>query len=206
MSDIHYGFRAVNPDFRSRHGFVWPFPGGTAVAPGPIEYGNKDACPWGVGDGICLALDWEGCASGAIPAHTVLICSYAASDVLGSDSGKVRVREAEVLEVVDFPALLRGVGTPEFEWVLPKSLHGVNLSGADLSFAPLEGRDLSRARLDRIDLSYATLAGANLSGATFVKTNTSFTNFAGATGIPLTGVPDGWRADSGYMPWVSLNG
>ena len=146
-------FRAVHPDFRSSRGFVWPFPGGTAVAAGPFTDRPNDGCPAHDGDGLCLATTWAGVASGGIPAITVLVCSYGTRSLLGTepDGSKVRVKRARVERVVDFPAMLRGDIEPD------AALPTANLSGANLSGANLYGADLSRA-----NLSGADLYGANL--------------------------------------------
>ena len=150
----HTAFRAVHPDFRSRNGFVWPFPGNTAEAPGPFIRSNKGGCPDREGDGICLATTARAMASGGIPAITVLVCEYDDTDLLGQeqDGSKVRVRKARVLRVVDFPAMLRGDLPDDHD--LPAK---ANLSGADLSRADLYGANLRGA-----DLYGADLYGANL--------------------------------------------
>ena len=90
-------FRSVHYDFRSRNGFVWPFPGNDAVAPGPFDLDNKGGCPSYLGDGICLAHTTSGAASGRIPLHTVLVCSYEEDDVLGQgqDSGTGFLHDAQ---------------------------------------------------------------------------------------------------------------
>ena len=156
---VRYGFRAVHPDFRSRNGYVWPFPGQTARASGPFSAANNRGCPSYDGDGICLATTAQGAASGGIPLITVLVCSYRPVDLLGSESGgsKIRVRSAEVLSVHDFPATLRiGSGAAGSDRLPSKS----DLSGANLRYANLRGADLYGA-----DLYGADLYGANLSGA-----------------------------------------
>jgi len=165
----HTAFRAVHPDFRSRNGFIWPFPGNTAEAPGPFHDANKGGFPLAEGDGICLALTAEGMASGSIPAITVLVCEYDDEDVLGQelDGSKLRVRKAKVLRVVDFPASLRGDVPPDPDLPTKDDLRGAdlsraNLSGANLSGANLSGADLSRANLSRADLYGADLYGADL--------------------------------------------
>ena len=125
-------FRTVHPDFRSSRGYVWPFPGRIAKAAGPFT-DHKGGCPQAVGDGICLATTWHGAASGGIPAVTVLVCSYLPGDLLGQEEGKVRVKKAKVLRVVDFPATLRG-DVPKDD-AIPADLRSANLGGADLGGA-----------------------------------------------------------------------
>lgn len=63
-SDMRWGWRVVHPDFRSRNGYRWAYPGGWAEAPGPI-LDHDDPCPDAVGDGLCVALDWQGAAQEA---------------------------------------------------------------------------------------------------------------------------------------------
>jgi hypothetical protein len=78
----HVGFRAVHGDLSSSRGFRWPFPGQWAEAPGPIDAGNGGPCPNAVGDGLCVALDWYGAASGGIPALTCLVVRWNTGDEL----------------------------------------------------------------------------------------------------------------------------
>ena len=156
---VRYGFRAVHPDFRSRNGYVWPFPGQTASASGPFIAANNGGCPSYDGDGICLATTAQGAASGGIPLITVLVCSYRPADLLGSESdgSKIRVRSAEVLSVHDFPATLRiGSGAAGSDRLPSKS---------DLSYADLRGANLRYADLRGANLRGANLRGADLYGA-----------------------------------------
>ncbi len=174
MTTTRTAFRAVHPDFRSSWGFVWPFPGGEAVAAGPFT-DHEGGCPQSAGDGICLAHTWAGVASGGIPAFTVLVCEYDAADLLGFEGGtvevpeKVRVKRARVLRAVDFPATLRG--DVRRDDALPYAdlsradLYGADLTGANLTGANLTGAYLSRANLYGADLTGAYLTGAYLTGA-----------------------------------------
>ena len=145
-------FRTVHPDFRSSRGYVWPFPGRVAKAAGPFT-DHKGGCPQAVGDGICLATTWQGAASGAIPAITVLVCSYLPSDLLGQEVGKVRVKKAKVLRAVDFPATLRG-DVPKDD-ALPADLWDANLRDANLRDANLRGANLWDANLRDANLGGA---------------------------------------------------
>ena len=185
-----WAFRAVHPDFRSRDGYVWPFPGKVAKAAGPFDLDNKRGCPSAPGDGICLGLTWRGVASGSIPAITVLVCSYLPADLLGTeDNGsKVRVKKCRVERVVDFPATLRRA-TPLDDLLPSADLHGANLTGAYLPFADLTGADLTGAYLRSADLYGANLTGADLTGADLRS--------ADLTGADLTGADlTGARGDS----------
>ena len=185
---VRYGFRAVHPDFRSRNGYVWPFPGQTAHASGPFSPANDGGCPSYDGDGICLATTAQGAASGGIPLITVLVCSYRPADLLGSESdgSKIRVRSAEVLSVHDFPATLRtGSGAAGSDRLPSKSdLSYAYLSGADLRGANLYGADLRNA-----DLSYADLSGADLSGADLSSANLRGADLSSASVDAWTQLP-----------------
>ena len=169
----HTAFRSVHPDFRSRNGFIWPFPGNTAEAPGPFDTDNKGGCPDGRGDGICLATTARAMASGGIPAITVLVCEYDEDDLLGqeSDGSKVRVRKARVLRVVDFPATFRGAVTADLDLPTKDDLREANLYGADLYGANLYGANLREADLRGANLYGANLRGANLHGANLSRAN-----------------------------------
>ena len=144
-------FRSVHYDFRSSRGFVWPFPGGTAVAAGPFTDSPDRGCPQHEGDGICLALTAKGMASGDIPAHTVLVCLYTKASLLGTepDGSKVRVKRAKVLRVVDFPAMLRGDVPQDHDLPTKANLSGANLSGANLTKANLWRANLRGAEANR---------------------------------------------------------
>ena len=177
-------FRTVHPDFQSSRGYVWPFPGRIAKASGPFT-DHKGGCPQAEGDGICLATTWAGAASGGIPAITVLVCSYLPGDLLGAEPGKVRVKRAKVLRVVDFPATLRGL-VPKDD-ALPANLRGAYLVDAYLVGANLGYADLRYANLGYADLRGAYLVGANLRGA----------DLGGAVCNRFTVPPAGWTVDTG---------
>ena len=159
-------WRSVRPDFRSSHGYRWPFPGNDAEAPLPdgAEFTHGDPCPQFVGDGLCLAKTWRGAASGGIPAITCLLVTYDPADVLGEDVDKVRVSRCRVVDVFDAPALIRA-GWCTGANLSGAHLYGANLSGANLYGANLYGANLYGADLYGADLYGADLSGANLSGA-----------------------------------------
>ncbi len=205
-----WAFRAVHPDFRSRDGYVWPFPGKVAKAAGPFDLDNKQGCPSAPGDGICLGLTWRGVASGSIPAITVLVCSYLPADLLGTeDNGsKVRVKKCRVERVVDFPATLRRA-TPLDDLLPSANLYGANLTGANLRSANLRSADLRSAYLRSADLRSAYLRSANLTGANLYGADLTGANLRSAnlhsanlrsanlTGADLTGADlHGARGDS----------
>jgi len=132
-----WGIKSTRPDLTTRGGYRWPFPGNTATAPDMADH--NDPCPRFAGDGLCVALDWNGMASGGFPARTLLLVAYRASEAHGNRS-KVRVPAVHVVALVDGEALIRASGTRA-------NLYGANLSGANLSVANLRGADLDRANL-----------------------------------------------------------
>ena len=135
-----WSMRSVWPDFRSSRDYRWPWPGQVATAPGPL-LDHRGSCPKAVGDGICVALDAKGMASGSIPASTILLTAHRAEDVIGDDEpGKLRVSAATVVALV---------------WIRRADLRRADLRGADLEGADLRGADLEGA----------DLRGANLEGA-----------------------------------------
>jgi hypothetical protein len=146
----------VSPDFYTRDNYRWPWPGNWAQCAGPWILENKGPCPGSPGDGLCLALDFQGARAAGYPliGSPVLVCGYYPLDVLGSDEHKIRVTKAFVWDVWDFKKYPSGA-----------HLSGAYLSGADLSGAHLSGAYLSRANLSRAELSGADLSGAYLSGA-----------------------------------------
>jgi hypothetical protein len=165
-----WGIRSVRPDFRSSRGFRWPFPGQVAKAAGPFYENNKGGCPNWFGDGICLAKNWYGMASGAIPALTLLLVAYASSAVLGHTPGeeKYRVTECVVVDVIDGADLVKCSGRSadlRGANLRGANLDGANLRGANLDGANLRGAILYGANLDGADLYGAILYGANLDGA-----------------------------------------
>ena len=206
-------WRSVRPDFRSSHGYRWPFPGNDAEAPLPdgAEFTHGDPCPQFVGDGLCLAKTWRGAASGGIPAITCLLVTYDPADVLGEDVDKVRVSSCRVVDVFDAPALLRdGWGKGAYlsgaylygayltmadltradltgATLYGATLYGATLSRADLTGATLSGADLTGATLSGATLYGATLYGADLSGAHLYRAN-----LTGAKANPYTRWPDGF--------------
>jgi hypothetical protein len=162
-------FRSVHLDFTSSRGYRWPFPGGVATAPKPkgAAYTRGGPCPQFTGDGLCLAKTPKGAASGGIPMHMVLIVFYTKANVLGEDADKVRVKTCKVLEVLDFPALLRAnmVDQKVKANLRSADLYGADLRSANLCGANLYGADLRSADLRSADLYGADLRSANLYGA-----------------------------------------
>ena len=125
-SDMRWGWRTVRPDFRSRNGYRWPFPGGWAEAPGPV-LDHTGPCPEHVGDGLCVALDWSGAALGGMSARNpILVVGWLPDDELGRDNHKVRIRRGYVADVWSAERIL--MNAP-----------GAYLGGADLTGADLTG-------------------------------------------------------------------
>jgi len=185
--EVLTAFRVVHPDFASSRGYVWPFPGGRATAPGPIITSNTGGCPEQIGDGLCLAKTWKGAASGGIPASTVLICTYTAADVLGEDDNKIRVSACDVIRVVDVQRIYREYRTdPDLPADLSSAnlrsakLSSANLSSAKLYLANLSSANLSSANLSSANLSLANLSSANLSSANLSLANLSLANLSSA--------------------------
>ena len=156
-----WAMRSCWRDLTSSRGYRWPWPGSVAEAPGPIFEDNTSPCPQAVGDGLCVALDAEGMASGGIPMVTVLLVAVRHEDVLASDAHKVRVRRALVVDVV-------GIG------------RDADLRGANLNYANLYGADLRGANLDYANLYGADLRGANLNDANLYGANLDYANLNGA--------------------------
>ena len=137
---VTWAFRAVHPDLRSREGFRYPWPGQWAKAPGPIQKHNQ-ACPQGVGDGLCIAKTFRGAGMGGIPFSTFLLVGYTSHDVLGEDADKVRVRKMYVADVIALRTILSGA------YLSGAYLYGANLSGANLYGANLYGANYSQLTL-----------------------------------------------------------
>ncbi len=134
---------------RTSREYVWR--DGVNTAPGPINHRNKDACPSGFGDGLCVARSWAGMASGGVSAASgLLLCTVAPRDVLSDPAGE-KLRCARVTVRRRF-------------WVenMKTYLYGAYLYGADLSGANLSGANLYGANLYGADLYGADLSGANL--------------------------------------------
>ena len=179
-----WGIRTVRADFKSSRGYRWPFPGSWAVAPGPIHE-HADPCPRGVGDGLCVAFDYAGMASGGVAARTVLLCAWAAGDVLARDEHKVRLRRALVVEVFDGEVVARAN-------LRGANLGGANLGGADLGGADLGGADLRGAYLRGANLGGANLGDADLGGANLGGAYLGGANLRGARADADTVWPDGF--------------
>ena len=183
-----YAIKFVNPDWTTWGGYRWPFPGKWTP---PLEDGewNPTACEAG---GVHVATTVAGAQSGGARASHCVVVAYRRSDMgewEGGDvlSGKLKVRRAKSLAVVDLVGVLRRDGARA-------DLNGANLTRANLTRAHLAGADLSGANLDGANLyeahlSRAYLAGANLSGANLTGADLSgaYLTRATLTGADLYG-------------------
>ena len=190
MKDMRlWAWKAVNVDFTTRGGFVWPFPGNGVSSADNLDPDNNSPCPTREGDGLCLAKTWAGAAARGIATHTVLVVSYFADDVLGEDRIKLRVKRCHVFALWNAHKLLRQFGDGahlEGANLEGADLHGAILRGANLGWANLRGASLRYANLRRADLrcanldGVADLRGANLSGADLRGADLRGANLRGA--------------------------
>ena len=132
-------------------------------ASGPFTRGNP--CPQSAGDGLCLALNFEGAASSRRSCRTVLYCGYRREDLLGLSASKIRVSRLWVYpQIISVEKLLRA-GAGRGADLGRADLRGADLGGANLRGAYLRDANLSGAYLRGAYLSGAYLRDANLSGA-----------------------------------------
>lgn len=151
-----WGLKTVHADLTTFQGYRWPFPGSVAtVDPDKILHWNKDACPQGSDDGLCVGLSWRAMASSGIPAKTLLLVAYNRSDVLGSNDflGKLRCSKVAVVELIDGESFLQKFS-----------------AGMDLSFANLRGMNIESANWSHTNLNYAILDQALLTNGNFYWT------------------------------------
>ena len=102
-----WAWKAIDVDFTTWGGFVWPFPGNEASSAENLDPNNHGPCPTREGDGLCLAKTWAGAAARGAATHAVLVVSYLADDVLGYDADKLRVKRCQVYCLWDAHRLLR---------------------------------------------------------------------------------------------------
>jgi uncharacterized protein YjbI with pentapeptide repeats len=150
-----WAVKATRPDFTTRGGFQWAFPGGWTEDPDRLTNLTGAVCPQESGDGLSVAKTVYGMSQGGYQPATVLVVGFNHGDVIAEDGNKIKVTRAYTLEVWDGLRLLRSAGNGA-------DLYGANLSGANLSGANLSGANLTRAYLTRANLSGANLSGANL--------------------------------------------
>ena len=152
----------ADADRNSSHGYRWPRSGQWAESSGPWTLGA--ACPTQPGDGLCLAKNFSGAASGGYSIKHALLCAYDPDDILGADDDKIRVKRAKVIHRLDIPRMIRD-GLFSGADIFGANLQGANLRGANLRGANLRGVNLLGANLQGADLQGANLQGANLRGA-----------------------------------------
>ena len=118
-------------DRNSSHGYRWPRSGQWAESTGPWTLGA--ACPTQPGDGLCLAKNFSGAASGGYSIRNAILCAYDPDDILGQDDDKIRVKRAKVIHRLDIPRMIRdGLFSGA-------DIFGANLRGANLQGAKLQG-------------------------------------------------------------------
>jgi hypothetical protein len=145
MSEIiTTGFKFVAADLTTRNGefsYLDALRSGDWLEATQPDPDNTGPCPAYPGDGLCVAHTVSDASSGGQSASTAvgLMVEYDAEDVLGEDSGKVRVRRLRIMGVFDPIHLIR-LG-------LCADLRGADLRGADLEGANLRGADLLGANL-----------------------------------------------------------
>lgn len=158
-----WALKATDFAGRTRGGFQWPDKG-WVKASGPFDEVSGDPCPSWEGDGVCVALTYEGMASGGHRALAMMLVAFAESDVLGHSADKLRLRKAFVVERLDGEQVTRAHGSGA-------NLYSANLHGADLHSADLRGANLRGANLRGADLHSADLRGADLYGANLYSAN-----------------------------------
>ena len=159
--------KAVRPDFTTRGGFRWPFPGQTFSDVSPPD-----------DDRVWVASTLAGASLGGHGLGTLLIVGVNESAYVDTGGGKAEVcwskADGRVFAVVDFHRHLTTHASSANLYGADLSranLYGADLSGADLSGANLSGADLYGANLSRADLSRADLYGADLTGADLYGAN-----------------------------------
>lgn len=192
-----WGIKSVHPDLTTRNGYRWPFPGNVAYSPGPL-LDHNESCPRRVGDGLCVALDWEGMASSDINASTLLLVAYRSDEARGDQPGKLRVPEAYVVDVIDGVELVRrhGAGAYLYKANLGRmEIYAADLSDADLSTTRLNGSYLVGSNLANANLTGAVCIGANMSSTIMYNTNLSYADMTGASLLNST-IKDAWMVGS----------
>ena len=179
-----WGMKSVRPDGRTYRDYQWPLTPRIVKATN-VDKTNTGPCPNHEGDGLCVAWNHQGMASGGIPARTLLLLAYHSRDVLGLDeeAGKCRVSKVRVVAVVDGERAIREHG------------HGTDLDGSDLHGSDLHGSDLSYSDLSYSDLRYSNLRYSNLSGSDLSYSDLDGSNLHGADHSTTTRWPDGWTAE-----------
>jgi hypothetical protein len=141
--------KAVHPDFTTRGGFRWPYPGGWVTDPADTDGAYTDeVCPAGPGDGLSVAKTLFGMAQGGYQPVTVLVVGCDDEHVICEDDDKAKLRTGMVVDVWDGIRLIRQHGRGadlRGAYLTGAYLRGAYLRGADLTGAYLAGADLTRA-------------------------------------------------------------
>jgi len=192
MSDWIDGWKIVLPDGTSHNDYAWPLvnkragqrPKTVTADPGGRQFSEGSVCPKFDGDGLCVAVTAQGASSGGISLTECigLILRYKPEHILGSDDGKTRVSQVQVLDTWNPISIIRSGLAKDLRganlyWA---DLHMANLRGADLRWADLRGANLYGAYLDGASLDGADLRGANLRGAYL-----DGADLDGAIGVPV---------------------
>ena len=122
------------------------------------------------------------------------------ANMAGADLSKANFHKADMKSAKLQGANLRGANLDR-AFLKGANLSKTNLSDAVLYGAMLAGANLSEANLEGASLFDADLEGANLEGANLKGANITDTNFKNATLSPLTTLPSGKQATSG---WATL--
>ena len=209
-----YAFKLTDIDGETSHEFVWPMTeGAKVVASGPFTV-SDNPCPSMEGDGLCLALTWQGAQSGGQQARCMLIVSYDTDDVLAESVDKLRVKQCRVESgpIDVHKAIRRGEKWwANLTWanLTRADLTGANLTGANLTRADLYGANLTGANLTGANLTWANLTRADLYGANLTGANLTGANLTGAnlTGADLTGANlTGADLTGANLTWANLTG
>ena len=131
----HVGLKAVNPDFTTRGGFRWAFPGKWTRDPVDTGSYSTEVCPTGPGDGLSVAKTVSGMAQGSYRPVTVLVVGFSGADLIAEDDNKWKVRKAKTLAVVDGVGIIRTFGSRA-------DLAGADLSGHDKADLKARGATL----------------------------------------------------------------
>jgi len=162
-----WALKTVGFDRRTRNGFLWPGPGEVTERFELLDHNSS--CPRAEGDGLCVALDWKGMASGGNQALCLLVVAYRKDEARGDEPGKLRVPQVAIVDTLDGA-----------RWLRDNAAWYANLYGADLRGADLRGANLYGANLRGADLRGANLRGANLYGADLYGADLYGANLYGA--------------------------
>ena len=122
------------------------------------------------------------------------------ANMAGADLSSANFHKADMKSAQLQGANLKGANFDR-AFLKGANLSKTNLSNAVLYGTILAGANLSEANLEGASLFDADLEGANLEGANMKGTNITDTNFKNATLSPLTILPSGINATSG---WAAL--